>query len=113
MILDHIGLSVSDSAKNKAFFAAALAPLGITLITELQGWAGFGLGGKPEFWFGEGAGAQKKHPRSEGAQSSESHERSRALHYFGQFLAAPIRRLFVAGKLEPANEAVRRKEFEG
>lgn len=59
MILDHIGLSVSDYAKSKAFFAAALAPLGITLITELQGWAGFGRGGKPEFWFGEGAGAQK------------------------------------------------------
>lgn len=58
MIIDHIGFSVSDYARSKAFFTAALAPLGISLVTEVMGWGGFGKGGKPEFWFGEKAGAQ-------------------------------------------------------
>ena len=30
MILDHIGLSVSDCARSRSFFSAALAPLGIS-----------------------------------------------------------------------------------
>jgi catechol 2,3-dioxygenase-like lactoylglutathione lyase family enzyme len=52
MILDHIGLAVSDYSRSKAFFSQALEPLGITLVTEVAGWAGFGRDGKPEFWFG-------------------------------------------------------------
>ncbi len=52
MIIDHIGLAVGDYGKSKEFFAKALAPLGITLIAEVAGWAGFGRSGKPEFWFG-------------------------------------------------------------
>lgn len=59
MILDHIGMAVSDYAKSKAFFAAALAPLGICMIKEVQGWAGFGRNGRPQFWFGVGQGPQK------------------------------------------------------
>ena len=59
MILDHIGLSVSDYEKSKSFFAEALSPLGISLVTEVQGWAGFGRSGRPQFWFGTGAAAQK------------------------------------------------------
>jgi catechol 2,3-dioxygenase-like lactoylglutathione lyase family enzyme len=59
MILDHLGLAVSDYPQAKAFYTAALAPLGITLVTEVQGWAGFGKGGKPEFWFGPHAEPQK------------------------------------------------------
>lgn len=58
MIIDHIGLSVSDGQKSQAFYAAALAPLGIEKIMEFDGWAGFGHDGKAEFWFGEGASAQ-------------------------------------------------------
>ena len=54
MIIDHIGFAVSDYDKSKQFFCSALAPLGIELIMEVQGWAGFGKGGKPEFWFGVG-----------------------------------------------------------
>lgn len=54
MILDHIGLAVSDYAQRKAFYTAALAPLGIELVMEIEGWAGFGANGKPEFWFGPG-----------------------------------------------------------
>ena len=55
MILDHIGISVSDYAASKAFFTAALAPLEIALVSETHGWAGFGKAGKPEFWLGQGA----------------------------------------------------------
>jgi catechol 2,3-dioxygenase-like lactoylglutathione lyase family enzyme len=51
MIIDHIVLAVSDYERSKEFFAKALAPLGIVLITEIQGWAGFGRDRKPEFWF--------------------------------------------------------------
>lgn len=52
MILDHIGLAVSDYEKSKTFFAKALAPLRIELVMEVQGWAGLGRDGKPELWFG-------------------------------------------------------------
>ena len=52
MIIDHFGLAISDYEKSKDFYTKALAPLGITLIMEVKGWAGFGKNGKPEFWFG-------------------------------------------------------------
>jgi len=62
MTLDHIGLSVADYPRSKAFFTAALAPLGITLVMEVEGWAGFGRGGKPDFWFGAGGDGAVKAP---------------------------------------------------
>lgn len=52
MIIDHIGLAVSDIERSKAFYTAALAPLGITQCQEAMGWVGYGRNGKPEFWFG-------------------------------------------------------------
>jgi catechol 2,3-dioxygenase-like lactoylglutathione lyase family enzyme len=52
MVIDHIGLAVSDYEKSKQFFTQALAPLGIELVMEVEGWAGLGRAGKPEFWFG-------------------------------------------------------------
>ena len=54
MIIDHFGLAVSDADAAKTFFSAALAPLGITMLTETHGWVGFGRDDKPEFWFGVG-----------------------------------------------------------
>lgn len=60
MIIDHIGLAVSDYGQSKVFFTRALAPLGIEPVMEVQGWAGFGKNGKPEFWFG--THAQKQTP---------------------------------------------------
>lgn len=52
-MIDHIGLAVSDYKKSKAFYSKALAPLEITLIVEIEGWAGFGNDPeKAEFWFG-------------------------------------------------------------
>jgi catechol 2,3-dioxygenase-like lactoylglutathione lyase family enzyme len=52
MMIDHIGLAVSDYSQSKVFFTQALAPLGISPVVEVEGWAGFGKDGKPEFWFG-------------------------------------------------------------
>ncbi len=59
MILDHIGLSISDFARSKEFYTKALAPLKIGPVAEFEGYAGFGRQGKPEFWFSEGAEKQK------------------------------------------------------
>jgi catechol 2,3-dioxygenase-like lactoylglutathione lyase family enzyme len=59
MILDHIGLAVTDYPSSQAFFTKVLAPLGITLVTEVEGWSGFGRHGRPQFWFGAGDKAQK------------------------------------------------------
>jgi catechol 2,3-dioxygenase-like lactoylglutathione lyase family enzyme len=59
MIMDHVGLTVGDYEKSKRFYSSALAPLGIELVAEVGGWAGFGKGGKPEFWFGAGEETQR------------------------------------------------------
>ena len=51
--LDHVGLDVSDYAASRAFYEAALAPLGIKLMMEpVPGVGGFG-GDFPFFWIGE------------------------------------------------------------
>ena len=47
-MLDHIGLIVHDYERSKAFYQAALAPLGYELVMEMGDWAGFGWGGKPQ-----------------------------------------------------------------
>ena len=77
MILDHISLSVSDYAASKAFFTAALKPLGIALVMEVGGWAGFGRKERPQFWFGAGDGPQKP---MHIAFAAENHAQVRAFH---------------------------------
>jgi len=52
-MLDHIVLKVSNYEKSKTFYLKALAPLGYEIIMEIQGHAGFGINGKPEFWIAE------------------------------------------------------------
>jgi catechol 2,3-dioxygenase-like lactoylglutathione lyase family enzyme len=54
-MIDHTGLTVSDVAKSKAFYRAALAPLGYAVIMEWEQFAGFGVPPKPDFWIGQGA----------------------------------------------------------
>ena len=54
-MIDHTGVSVSDLAKSKAFYRAALAPLGYSVLMEWERYAGFGVAPKPDFWIGEGA----------------------------------------------------------
>ena len=53
-MIDHTGVAVTDIAKSKAFYRAALAPLGYALIMEWEQYAGFGVPPKPDFWIGEG-----------------------------------------------------------
>jgi catechol 2,3-dioxygenase-like lactoylglutathione lyase family enzyme len=66
-MIDHIGFSVSNYARSKAFYEKALAPLGYVLIMEVQqnehdakacGF-GFGPSGKPDFWIGGEGGINK------------------------------------------------------
>jgi catechol 2,3-dioxygenase-like lactoylglutathione lyase family enzyme len=61
-MLDHIGLAVADMERSKAFYEAALKPLGMSLVMEVtaaqtggEAHAGFGAEGKPFFWIGTGA----------------------------------------------------------
>ena len=66
-MIDHIGFPVSDYTKSKAFYTQALAPLGYTLVMEIDAEqtesrasaAGFGAGGKPDFWIGGEGGLEK------------------------------------------------------
>jgi catechol 2,3-dioxygenase-like lactoylglutathione lyase family enzyme len=53
-MIDHVGLQVSDAARSRAFYVAALAPLGYALLMEWQDHAGFGIAPKPDFWIGQG-----------------------------------------------------------
>ncbi len=57
-MLDHVGFNVSDYDRSKAFYAQALAPLGIELLMEpVPGACGFGADQKPFFWIGTRATA--------------------------------------------------------
>ncbi len=49
-MLDHISLRVQDYDKTLAFYKAALAPIGYSVIMEFPGFAGLGEKGKPDFW---------------------------------------------------------------
>lgn len=49
-MFDHVTLTVSDFAKAKLFYEAALAPLGMkSLVGDGKTYCGFGVG-KPSFW---------------------------------------------------------------
>ncbi|MGI9278595.1 MAG: VOC family protein [Endozoicomonas sp.] len=58
MIIDHIGFAVAHYEQSKDFYCKVLAPLGIELVMEVNGWAGLGAHQKPELWFGEGEAPQ-------------------------------------------------------
>ena len=49
-MIDHMTLRVRDYAKSKAFYTAALKPLGYEMLMEFEGFAGFGVKPKPDFW---------------------------------------------------------------
>lgn len=62
-MLDHVSLTVSDVNRAKAFYDAALAPLGVSALTsgpdESAGdlsFAGYGEGDRAFFWIGGGWG---------------------------------------------------------
>lgn len=61
-MLDHVGLTVSDFAKARAFYDAALRPLGVAVVMEVTSemsggrpQVGYGSDGKPYFWIGRAA----------------------------------------------------------
>ena len=61
-MIDHTGVRVSDPKKSRAFYEAALAPLGYAVLKEIPtqftgGKVVFGMGvaPKPDFWVAEGA----------------------------------------------------------
>lgn len=80
MILDHIGLKVGHYEQSKAFFLAALAPLGIALVSEVKGRAGFGRAGKPEFWFCQATAAEAAHPALHLAFAADDREQVRQFY---------------------------------
>ncbi len=52
-MFDHIGLGVSNYAASKAFFLAALTPLGVATVMEGEHGLGLGQKGKPSLWLFE------------------------------------------------------------
>ncbi len=61
-MIDHTGISVSDIKKSQAFYSAALAPIGYSMLMEFPASvtghtdvAGFGEAPKPDFWISQGA----------------------------------------------------------
>jgi len=61
-MIDHIGLAVKDMSRARAFYVAALKPLGVGVIMEVTAeqtgaddHAGFGKDNKAFFWIGTGA----------------------------------------------------------
>jgi catechol 2,3-dioxygenase-like lactoylglutathione lyase family enzyme len=52
MVFDHIGFNVSDFAASREFFVKALAPLGLGITMEGEGWATVGRRGEGMLWFG-------------------------------------------------------------
>ena len=52
MVFDHIGFNVTDYQSARKFFVDALAPLGIVITHEGDGWAMAGRHGEGNLWFG-------------------------------------------------------------
>jgi catechol 2,3-dioxygenase-like lactoylglutathione lyase family enzyme len=48
-MIDHVSIPVRDLAVAKRFYQAVLSPLGLNLLVEREGTAGFGKQ-YPEFW---------------------------------------------------------------
>ncbi|GAB1595590.1 VOC family protein [Lysobacter claricitrinus] len=68
-MIDHLGISVRDYDRSRAFYTAVLAPLGSGLVMDVPAsvtgdgsrHAGFGHDGKPTFWIGERADGNVTH----------------------------------------------------
>lgn len=54
-MIDHISFRVRDFDASLAFYKAALAPLGYSVLMSFPGIAGLGRDGKPDLWIGAGA----------------------------------------------------------
>jgi catechol 2,3-dioxygenase-like lactoylglutathione lyase family enzyme len=52
-VIDHVGYSVKNFARSRAFYVAALEPLGLRVVAEGKDWAMMGRDGQVALWFGE------------------------------------------------------------
>lgn len=74
---DHIGFNVTDFPKSRAFYLAALEPLGVGVMMEGDGWAMLGGKSPGRFWIGAfGPAASPVHL----AFVANSHEAVQAFH---------------------------------
>lgn len=53
-MIDHLTLHVSDLDKSATWYAAALAPLGYSVLMRFPGTVGLGAEGKPDLWLAQG-----------------------------------------------------------
>ena len=60
-MLDHLAIGVRDLAASRAFYEAALAPLGFAVVMERDGSVGFGPTHRPIFWLVDRAPAAGLH----------------------------------------------------
>jgi catechol 2,3-dioxygenase-like lactoylglutathione lyase family enzyme len=61
-MIDHVSVDVADYEASKAFYAAALQPLGYELLMEPDASvAGFGAQRKPDFWIVGGSPSGTTH----------------------------------------------------
>jgi catechol 2,3-dioxygenase-like lactoylglutathione lyase family enzyme len=60
-MLDHISLRVTNLARARKFYEAALKPLGYSAIMEFPGAVGLGFEGKPDLWITESASTTPTH----------------------------------------------------
>lgn len=60
-MIDHVTVPVSDYAKSKAFYLAALKPLDYEMIMEFGEHGGMGVQGKPDLWIGKIDGCKPTH----------------------------------------------------
>jgi catechol 2,3-dioxygenase-like lactoylglutathione lyase family enzyme len=62
-MFDHVSIYVSDLPRSIRFYRAALAPLGLELVSGSadEGFAGFGKPGAPQLWLSPGAATRGAH----------------------------------------------------
>ncbi|HVF35275.1 MAG TPA: VOC family protein [Candidatus Saccharimonadia bacterium] len=54
-MIDHVGISVANYERARAFYEAALAPLGYTVVVDREGQIGFGRGERAYLWMSQTA----------------------------------------------------------
>ena len=60
-VIDHLSIAVSDLGRARAFYIAALEPLGFGVVLEFPVAVGLGLPGKPQLWIQQGTPAGPIH----------------------------------------------------
>jgi catechol 2,3-dioxygenase-like lactoylglutathione lyase family enzyme len=77
-MFDHVSLAVADVGRARAFYDAALAPLGARVVFVHEQWAGYGRD-KPQFWIGPGVPGAPR-PRTHVAFAAASRAQVDAFH---------------------------------